>query len=236
MIKDAKSRCDFLVVGINSDAWLERKKGRSFMPWKERERIVRELRDVNLTMHFTDEDGSAFGLIYRVSKMWPDARIIFMNGGDRTQSNIPETEKCSYLDLPVEFQFGVGGNNKANSSSWILEEWKTPKVDRVWGSYRVIDEGTNWRVKELTIEPSKALSDQRHSHRSEHWHVVQGNIGVKLESPTGERTISNIGPKESLDIPKGYWHKPYCVGLEPAKIVEIWFGDHLDESDIERRD
>ena len=236
LIKDAKSRCDFLVVGINSDEWLTRKKGRPFMPWKERERLIRELRDVNITLSFNDKDGSAFNLIYRVKQMWPNAaKIIFMNGGDRTEDNIPEQNKVEHAEMrDIYFEFGVGGNDKVNSSSWILEEWKTPSVDRVWGSYRVLDTGVNWAVKELSIEPGKELSDQRHQFRNEHWHVVQGRINTILEFPDGTSVEKTYGPEESLDINKNTWHL-IQAGPEGAKVIETWFGDILTEEDIERR-
>jgi Na+-transporting NADH:ubiquinone oxidoreductase subunit NqrF len=56
--------------------------------------------------------------------VWPDAKLIFANGGDRTMENIPEMKM---KDDNLEFVFGVGGTNKANSSSWILENWNNVK-------------------------------------------------------------------------------------------------------------
>jgi hypothetical protein len=53
----------------------------------------------------------------------------------------------------VEFIFGVGGTNKRNSSSWILEEWKAPKTERDWGYYRILYEIAGTKVKELTVNP-----------------------------------------------------------------------------------
>ena len=166
-IEHAKKKCDFLIVGVNSDAWLKRKKGRSFMPLDERIKILRSLHDVNYATDFDDADNSAFDLIERAATMFPDGRLIFMNGGDRDEDNIPEIELADRSEFDVKFLFGVGGNQKANSSSWILEEWKSPKVTRPWGWYRVLDEADNWRVKELTILPYQSLSNQRHFCRSE---------------------------------------------------------------------
>ena len=57
-----------------------------------------------------------------VREKYPDAMLVFANGGDRTKENIPETAVCNELD--VALCFGVGGENKANSSSWILNNWK----------------------------------------------------------------------------------------------------------------
>jgi D-beta-D-heptose 7-phosphate kinase/D-beta-D-heptose 1-phosphate adenosyltransferase len=111
----AKALGDVLWVGINSDAWLERKKGRAFMPFDERETILHNIKSVDAVMRFDDSDGSACALLESVKKNWPYAEIIFANGGDRTDQNIPEMSVTG-----VNFAFGVGGFEKNNSSSWIL--------------------------------------------------------------------------------------------------------------------
>ena len=231
-IKAAKSHCDFLLVGVNSDEWLNRKKSRFFMPFNERIRIVKAMHDVNYATDFSDEDGTAADLIERAAAMFPDSQLIFMNGGDRTSSNIPEMEVGFEFD--VDFKFGVGGKNKANSSSWILDDWKSPKTERPWGWYRVLDEGDGWVVKELTINPNKALSDQRHSKRSEHWHIVQGEVTMETEWMGVKRTDVII-PTQSFDIGQGVWHKASNKTKAPVKVIETWFGDELTELDIERR-
>lgn len=112
---------DILVVGINSDSWLERKKGRAFMSWYERNEIISNLKMVNITLDFDDKDGSAIEAIRKTRQMFPDDKIVFANGGDRTKDNIPE---MSVKDDNLDFIFGVGGEDKKNSSSWILKRWK----------------------------------------------------------------------------------------------------------------
>ena len=109
-IQAAAKMADILVVGVNSDAWLTRKKGRSFMPLNERKAVVSALRGVDHVIEFDDEDGSARNAIRQTKEMFPNATIHFMNGGDRTSDNIPEMTETG-----VEFIFGVGGENKANS-------------------------------------------------------------------------------------------------------------------------
>ena len=108
-----------LVVGVNSDAWLERKKGCAFMPSTERINIIQHLKMVDHCILFNDNDDTAIEAINNVKMMYPNSHIIFANGGDRTKDNIPEMQ-CDN----VEFVFGVGGKIKINSSSWILEDWK----------------------------------------------------------------------------------------------------------------
>ena len=145
--REAKKLGDILVVGMNSDEWLARKKGQPFMPMSERRMLVGSLKDVDVTMTFDDVDGSAVKLLEELKQQNPQDKIIFANGGDRTITNIPEL-----LVKDVQFVFGVGGINKMNSSSWILQEWKAPKTEREWGYYRVLHDVPGMKVKELTVE------------------------------------------------------------------------------------
>lgn len=110
--KAARMLGDKLVVGVNSDAWLARKKGQPFMPITERMSIIENLQMVDHCVIFDDGDGSSIEAIKNVKMMYPDDDIVFANGGDRTRDNIPEM-----VFDDVEFVFGVGGANKKNSSS-----------------------------------------------------------------------------------------------------------------------
>jgi cytidyltransferase-like protein len=119
--RSAKSFGDQLIVGLNSDEWLARKKGQPFMPLSERRIIVGNLKDVTATIVYNDDDGSSCKAIEQLLlHCSPDDELIFANGGDRTKENIPE---MSITDSRVKFMFGVGGENKINSSSWILRQW-----------------------------------------------------------------------------------------------------------------
>jgi len=91
-IQAAKQLGDILVVGVNSDAWLQRKKGRSFMPLRERTAILRNIVGVDFVIDFNDQDGSARDAIRMVRQSYPQDHIIFANGGDRTDKNIPEMD------------------------------------------------------------------------------------------------------------------------------------------------
>ena len=113
--KSAKKLGDKLIVGVNSDAWLTRKKGHPFMPWKERANIVYHLEMVDDVIMFDDTDGSACGAIASIKAEYEDDVVIFANGGDRTKTNIPEIDRYGDDDM-VEFAFGVGGEDKMNSS------------------------------------------------------------------------------------------------------------------------
>jgi cytidyltransferase-like protein len=119
-INAAKTLGDYLFVGINSDDWLIRKKGKAFLPWIERYIIMSNLKAVDDAFAFNDSDNTAIDAIRKIREENPGHTIIFANGGDRTKENIPEME-CEIDD--VEFVFGVGGQDKKNSSSWILKAW-----------------------------------------------------------------------------------------------------------------
>lgn len=227
----AKQLGDILVVGLNSDDWLARKKGRSFMPFEERKAIVENIKCVGNAFAFNDDDGSAIDAIRHVKEFFPqNSQIIFANGGDRTKDNIPEM-----VFNDVEFVFGVGGEDKKNSSSWILEKWDKPVVARDWGKYKVLDRNGKWQVKELSFDIQKSLSNQRHFNRSEHWCVVDGQIAIDLEWPDGTIELCLLNNGESVDIPAGVWHQATNIGDKPAKVIEVWMGTELTEDDIERR-
>ena len=232
--KSAKKLGDLLVVGINSDSWLSRKKGAPFMPEQERNAIVKNLGMVDRTIFFNDRDGSAKDAIRDLRALYPNDQIIFANGGDRTQENIPEMD---VKDDNLVFAFGVGGENKMNSSSWILQEWKAPKTERAWGYYRVLHEqDKDVKVKELTVDPGKCLSMQRHKDRGEHWFVTEGIATVyTLNRSTDVELIGTFNKFENLHIGKTEWHQLCNETESPLKIVEIQYGDNCIEDDIERK-
>ena len=223
---------DRLVVGLNSDAWLTGKKGRPFMGWRDRMCVLGNLHMVDEVIEFDDSDGSACDAIRQVRKKFPNDKIIFANGGDRTANNIPEMD---IKDNNLVFEFGVGGEDKKNSSSWILEEWKSPKVERPWGYYRVLYESENTKVKELVVEPGKSLSMQRHKFRQEHWHVTKGQCAVEIQLTSGYKLpVKILNLNYTIDIGIEEWHKltnPYDT---ECKIIEIQYGTYCDEEDIER--
>jgi D-beta-D-heptose 7-phosphate kinase/D-beta-D-heptose 1-phosphate adenosyltransferase len=111
------------VLLLNSDAWLCRKKGKNFLSAATRRIICEQLRDVVAVLEFDDSDGSAAAGIRLARTRYPDMRLIFANGGDRTKDNIPELAVCRECNVDVEF--AVGGERKENSSSWILHDWES---------------------------------------------------------------------------------------------------------------
>ncbi|MEX2090826.1 MAG: adenylyltransferase/cytidyltransferase family protein [Candidatus Paceibacterota bacterium] len=119
LIKDAKKLGDKLVVILNNDNWLKKKKGHIFMHQDERREIVESLASVDmvvLTNHGPNpKDMSVSKELIRIK---PD---IFANGGDRTATNIPEAPTCKKIGC--EMVFGVGQGGKIQSSSRLLAQY-----------------------------------------------------------------------------------------------------------------
>lgn len=231
----ARALGDRLVVGINSDDWLTRKKGRPFMPATERRAIIENLRMIDRVVEFNDDDDTAIDAIRAVRDYYirPGTKFIFANGGDRTADNIPEM-----VFDDVDFQFGVGGENKMNSSSWILTEWKTPKTNRAWGHYRVLHEvGPHTKLKELTVMPGQRLSMQRHDQRAEFWFVAEGKATVYTidDASTDQEVKCELTMHQNTFINKNEWHQLCNETDQPLKLIEIQYGGRCVEEDIERK-
>ena len=235
--KEAKKLGDKLIVGVNSDEWLTRKKGRPFMPFEERIALIQEMEIVDKVIGFDDSDNSACQAIFHTLSTHGTIELIFANGGDRTNTTTPEY--ATYGDHPnVEFAFGVGGEDKKNSSSWILDEWKAPKTERTWGYYRVIHEyDKHTKVKELAVPPGSKLSMQRHQERSEHWFIAEGTATVYTinKSTTDIDIHGTYNKHQSLHIPQGMWHQLANESNTELKLVEIQYGTNCIEKDIERK-
>ncbi len=235
-IQEARKLGDILIVGANSDEWLRRKKGQEFMPWHERASILSSLKDVDRVINFDDSDGSAKDAIRKVRQIYPTDQIIFANGGDRTNANIPEMEMLGEM-LHLQFEFGVGGEHKMNSSSWILQEWKAPKTERQWGYWRVLHEqGKEVKLKELTVEPGKKLSMQRHKDRAEHWFVSEGTATVyTINRSTDAELLGTFNKFDHIHIRRTEWHQLCNETDQSLKIIEIQYGENCVEEDIERK-
>jgi mannose-6-phosphate isomerase len=187
-------------------------------------------------INFDDTDGSAKDAIRKVRQIYPDDKIIFANGGDRTNANIPEMEILGEMSN-LEFVFGIGGEHKMNSSSWILQEWKAPKTERQWGYYRVLHENNaQVKLKELIVEPGKHLSMQRHKDRAEHWFVAEGVATVyTLNRKTDAELLGVYNKFDHVHIERTEWHQLANEGTAPLKMIEIQYGERCVEEDIERR-
>ena len=135
MFREASNLGHQVIVGLNSDEWLTRKKGKPFMKFEERKEIIEGFKYVNQVLPFDDSDDTANDLIKRVHDIYDSKsyeheysdlpaqgmvgyyEIYFANGGDRTTDNVPEMSVCKELD--VTMLWGIGGG-KVQSSSWLI--------------------------------------------------------------------------------------------------------------------
>ena len=111
-----------IIILLNSDSWLERKKGKPFLPFIERQIIMNALKNIFDVISFDDSDDTCIKGIQKVINKYKNNKIIFANGGDRNKDTTPEKIFCEKNDIPT--LWGMGGDNKSNSSSWILKKWK----------------------------------------------------------------------------------------------------------------
>ena len=118
MFREASWMGHQVIIGLNSDEWLTRKKGKPFMEFDERKEIIEGFKYVNQVISFRDDDDTAINAIERVVAMYSsDYQIYFANGGDRGKDNVPEVDVCKELD--VTMLWGIGGG-KIQSSSWLI--------------------------------------------------------------------------------------------------------------------
>ncbi len=228
-IEKASSLGDKLVILLNSDDWLTSKKGKPFMSFIERKRILESMRCVDEVVEFDDSDGSCKkGLLYLL-EIYNDDEIIFCNGGDRNQRNIPELNIKN-----IKYIFGVGGSNKLNSSSKILNNWNFNQEERVWGKFLTLFQKNTIKVKELIIDSSKGMSFQRHNHRMEVWFVHSGRCKVYFQDKESSATEIILNPGDLFKVPIGALHQITNPFTESCKMVEIQYGSAVNESDIER--
>ena len=119
MFREAANLGHQVIIGLNSDDWLTRKKGKPFMKCDERAVILESSKFVNQVLPMNDSDDTASDIIFKVCTLYnnEDFNIYFANGGDRGKGNVPELDVCKGLN--VVMLWGVGGG-KIQSSSWLI--------------------------------------------------------------------------------------------------------------------
>ncbi|MBX4191720.1 MAG: adenylyltransferase/cytidyltransferase family protein [Candidatus Doudnabacteria bacterium] len=118
LFRDAKNLGDRLVVILNNDSWLMKKKRFTFMKQKERKEVIEAIKyvdDVVISKHKHDPEDMS--VTEELRRLKPD---IFANGGDRTKKNVPEDAVCKRLGIKMVFNVGAGG--KIQSSSDLVDK------------------------------------------------------------------------------------------------------------------
>ena len=239
--RSAKKISEYLVVGINSDNWLQMKKNYSFMPWTERSEIIKSLTFVDEVISFDDSDGSACDAINIC--LGKAHKVLFANGGDRKRENTPEIH--SFRDnQKVEFIYKIGGDNKINSSSDLTSNFynnfskllnsekgiiQNKDLSSPWGFHNLIIDNQSYKVKILSVNPNSQLSLQKHQYREEHWIIVKGKGEVSINGK-----IDQLRTGDYVHIQKLSEHYLKNIGNENLVVIEIQLGKILKESDIKR--
>jgi mannose-6-phosphate isomerase len=117
------------------------------------------------------------------------------------------------------------------TSAFLEAQCRMPleRDDRPWGSYEVLSDEPDHKVKQIVVKPGKRLSYQIHARRSEHWFVVRGTGVVTLNDAPVE-----VGPGVAVDIALGASHRIENTGNEDLVFVEVQHGDYFGEDDIVR--
>ena len=230
-LEDAKKLGDILIVALNSDEWLIKKKGFKLISFKERALILSKLSMVDHVIGFKDDKiGSCTNALEKIKKKYKNDKIIFANGGDRNIKNIPEM-----IVDKIDFAFGVGGSEKINSSSSIVKNAKYYSEKRVWGEFFNLFKDERVKVKELIIGPGKGISYQRHFKRDEVWFISKGICDLKYsrEDPNDYEMIT-LKSNDLFQVKRNEWHQVINKQNEPCHIIEIQYGEETNENDIER--
>ena len=230
-ISSAKTYGEKLIVALNSDNWLIKKKGKFFMPFSERKKILENIKHVDEVIDFDDDvQGTCINALEKIKKSYPNDEISFANGGDRNLDNIPEMSVEG-----IEFLFSVGGDDKKNSSSWILKKWNYYNEERIWGSFYNLFEDNQVKVKELIVSPNNGMSFQRHFKRNEIWLVSKGSCLVNYSKDDPDiKTNIQLNQFDHYLVPLGNWHQITNPFDETCHLIEIQYGEECVEDDIER--
>jgi cytidyltransferase-like protein len=234
MFEAAARKYDYVIVGLNSDDWLTRKKGKAFMPYHVRESILKSIKWIDEVWDFDDEDDTAIDLLYNAVLQFPN--LTFGNGGDRKNGNFPEFSFCQHHGVLIDDT--LGGGTKLNSSSDFLSQWRIESCQRDWGEWKVLNNYNNTtKVKELVVLPGQSLSWQKHQHRDELWFIREGTATVHYSSDTeGEVVhVNKLNKHQTFTLYKNKWHQLSNDQENILSVIEIQYGTNCVESDILRK-
>jgi len=204
----------------------------------------------NMAVIRTEFDWSDVGSWRTVAELVePDARGNRVNG----ETLLVDVENC-YIQSESRIVAGIGLENllvvdtpdallvahqsRAQDVKTLVKQLKHESpavtdhhrtVHRPWGTYTVLEEGSNFKIKRIEVKPGASLSLQMHHHRSEHWIVVSGTAKVI----NGEQELL-VGTNESTYIPAGHKHRLENPGVLDLVMIEIQSGQYLGENDIVR--
>ncbi|WP_303673958.1 phosphomannose isomerase type II C-terminal cupin domain [Vampirovibrio chlorellavorus] len=171
------------------------------------------------------------------------ADLIVVNGTLQVNSHAQKSKTLHKGQrLTLSNQQSISLSNPGEQPALVLEiRWAndlTPvplaeiTEERPWGSFTVLKDEPDYKLKQLAVKPGNRLSLQRHQKREEHWFVTAGQPAVTLED-----RIIQLSPGEYIHIPLHHWHRITnpAENSVPVEIIELQLGDYFGEDDIERR-
>jgi len=194
-------------------------------------------------------DVGAWSELWNLGKKDNEGNVV-----DGNQNVITEDVQNSYLysDGPLVAALGIEDavvvaadhtilvthKSRAQSVKQLVERLKeTPQLKNIpqlniyrpWGTYKILEQGQKFKVKQLVINPGKRISLQYHNQRSEHWVVVEGKAHVTCDDKTFV-----LEKNQSTYIPMGATHRLENKEKDILKVIEVQSGDYLGEDDIVR--
>ena len=180
MFQDAKNLSNKVILLLNNDEWLIKKKGKPFMNQNQRKEILDEFKSIDEVIIQSSSDDSSDHAIEQFAINNQNKTICYCNGGDRSNiKNIREASICKKLGINLEF--GVGGEEKIESSSDLTKNYLGNVEKRPWGNYHIIAKNTGYQIKEIKVKKREKISLQKHSDRSEFWQIVKGKSKIIIE-------------------------------------------------------
>ena len=237
MIKEAAKLGKVLVI-VNTDKFLLAKKGFHLQNESLRSQIMQSLSNVHESIVSIDKDMTVNSTLTKIRKKYPDQKLIFANGGDRTNTDsVPESLMCKNLN--IDMKFNIGGE-KINSSSKIFENAETQffssldplkniDIKKPWGSYKNLFKNKDFLIKVIIIKPGAELSRQYHEHRKEVWIMLRGKLFLQINNES-----ITLLPGDYIGIDKKSIHYAKNYSDSDAVFAEVQFGDKISEGDIVR--
>ncbi len=228
MFQDAKRISKKVVLLLNNDEWLTKKKGKPFMNQNQRKEILSEFKSISEVIIQTSSDPSSSSAIKEFAKKNRDKLICYCNGGDRSSiKNIREYDVCNKLG--IDLQFGIGGDKKIESSSDLTKNYLGEIEKRPWGSYHIIAKNSGYQIKEIKVSINSKLSLQKHNNRAEFWQIIDGECFAIVGKEKYE-----LKNNDHIYIPRDTIHRIENTGKKELIFIEIQLGNDIKEDDILR--
>ncbi len=225
MFQKAKDLGDHLNVILNSDKFLEEKKGYKFMNFEERKEIILGFSCVDEVTKCIDDDNTVCKTLEMLIEK--DSIDVFANGGDRKNNDdVPEYKVC--VENNIELVFDIGGA-KIQSSSELTRPFLSYIEERPWGKFENILEEKTYLVKKLTVNPYQKISLQSHNNRAEYWVITKGKGKVTISD---EEFYAKEGSQ--FFIEKKAIHRIENDNNKPLVLIEVQLGEVISEEDIVR--